>query len=472
MMLEVIPDRFASIPGEGPLERPDDASLTPQSSLTSNHVRRMTRGTVLKEDTFATLRLVAGNDSRINLVDAGSNRKKGGKPIQIGNKTATDVYSNFLLQQISEDRMEKQQIMETFGEPYIFFFGERARVMSFSGILANTFDFNWEAEWWHNYENYLRGTRCVEQDARVFLSFDNTIIGGYIISTAATKVAEQRNFVQFQFQIFVTSYANFVEPGDPKAQDSLSFAKIGIGEEVKLSEEFLNVFRPKLLSSTPSAPDGMRVGSGNLPGEIQIQTPDLGDFGEVVDESLKFLSAVWSGAARVLRDIEDRSMRVRVPLGFEGALAFDSDADAHYINTRDNNVIRLGVFSDNFDEYVGSSDHYGSSSPSGFDFIGSTSAQDELTKDQALVRQAEKFWLSKGLKLPETSSNEVSSFLVNGTLGLLAVGASALWNAAAVPNTDALSATLARQDEALEASLTSQARAAGQTVLTRPPIPE
>src|SRR5258708_1008530 len=214
--------------------------LTSSAKATQkNTIRRPTRGIVLNDDTFATLRVVTTHGDNINLVDAGSRAEK--KPLEVNGKRYNDVYSNFLLQSITEERAEKYQILETFGEPYIFLFGERARVMNFSGILINTFDFNWEAEWWFNYDNYIRGTKCVEKQASVFLSFDNTLVNGYIINSTAQKSAQDRNFVQFTFQLYVTSYTTLTNLGDPHANPGF--------DSTSVTSSSLQALRPKLIDN-------------------------------------------------------------------------------------------------------------------------------------------------------------------------------------------------------------------------------
>ena len=96
----------------------------------SNVARRPVRGIEIKDDTYASLRV----------------RKADGKDIPLLNSSAggTDVkgYTNFLLQSVQEQRMEKHQIIETFGASYVFFFGEQPRFLNISAILLNTNDFN------------------------------------------------------------------------------------------------------------------------------------------------------------------------------------------------------------------------------------------------------------------------------------------------------------------------------------------
>lgn len=425
--VQVFPDRF-SVAEQNLIAK--DRALSGLSR--TNHIRRMTRGIVLKDDTFATLRLVAGDGIGQPLIDAGSNRKDGkNKFMEIEGKRATDVYSNFLLQQVQEERMEKQQIVETFGDPYIFLYGERARIISFSGILANTFDFNWEAEWWYNYENYLRGTKCVEADARVFISFDNTLIGGYIISTAATKMAQERNWVQFQFQLFVTSYANFSDVGNPNA-----YQEGGIGDQyitaygddgvsLSLTEAEAAVFRPNLQIDPPR---GLLL---NADGSIKDDA--LSAFAQPLIDGL---SGLWSSANQIAESIFSTASQlmngelIRVPVGFAGTMEFDETTKVDLPDVNFGGVIKYSTFSDNLDEYVGSGDHYGSSAVGLLNSsFGDPNSKKALTYNQKLVDAATLKWTKAGLAPPTEQLGPLSSFLVKAGMGLLGVGATKAWTA-------------------------------------------
>jgi hypothetical protein len=161
------------------------------------------RGLEIKEDTYALIRLIQVDGTEIPLVDSGSST---------GESTA---YANFLLQSVQEVRMEKHQIVETFGEPYIFFFGEAPRFLDVSAMLISSHDFNWEAEWWFNYENYLRGTKSVELGARTFLFYDDNIVGGYMLQAQSVKTSDQPLAVTLSFRMFVTDYENISFVGDP-----------------------------------------------------------------------------------------------------------------------------------------------------------------------------------------------------------------------------------------------------------------
>lgn len=159
--------------------------------------RRPTRGIEIKDDTYASMKVVMSNGIEWPLLDSSSPdgfSKKG--------------YTNFILQQVTEQRMEKHQIVETFGDSYVFFFGESPRFLDCSAILINTLDFNWRAEWWHNYENYLRGTKLVELGARCYMFWDDNVVEGYMLNAVASETSDQPYTVSLQFKFFVTKYSN------------------------------------------------------------------------------------------------------------------------------------------------------------------------------------------------------------------------------------------------------------------------
>ena len=165
------------------------------------NVRRPLRGLQIKDDTYAVLKVLNSQGEELPLVDSSS-------PFTLdGTGTSLNGVSNFIVQQLSEQRMEKQQIVETFGEDYIFFFGERPRFINVSGVLLNTADFNWKSEFWHNYDNFLRGTKLVENNARLYLYFDDVVVEGYVVMASAEMNAMTPYHLPFQFQMFVCNYA-------------------------------------------------------------------------------------------------------------------------------------------------------------------------------------------------------------------------------------------------------------------------
>lgn len=165
--------------------------------------RRPTRGLEIKDDTYAIIKLVRNDGEELPVFDS-----------SLPDGTSTSGYANFLLQSVQEMRMEKHQIVETFGESYIFFFGEAPRFINVQAVLINSHDFNWEAEWWENYDKVWRGTKSVEQGARTYLFYDDNIVEGYMLQAQATKVSDQPFLVNITFKMFLTNYTNVSFIGD------------------------------------------------------------------------------------------------------------------------------------------------------------------------------------------------------------------------------------------------------------------
>lgn len=164
-------------------------------------VRRPLRGIEEKVDTYAIMRVITSDGSEIPLFDS------SGTPAFLKKKSKGQRgYSNFFIQNLREARVEKSQIVATFGEPFVFFFGEQPRVIQFNGYLLNTLDFNWKAEWWENYDRYLRGTALVENDARLYLYYDDVIMEGYLLSSDTTDSQESRWAVPFTASLIITNY--------------------------------------------------------------------------------------------------------------------------------------------------------------------------------------------------------------------------------------------------------------------------
>jgi hypothetical protein len=409
-----------------------------KSASSAAGIRRPTRGIVLKEDTFATLRVVSSKGETKPLVDAGSRAMADGTtPLEVtgsDGKTyrATNAYSNFLIQQVQEDRQEKQQILETFGEPYIFLFGERARVIAIQGILINSWDFNWEAEWWHNYENYLRGTRCVENDTMVFLTFDNTVVGGYILNSSASKNAQDRHSVQFSFQMFVTFYSNFSEIGNPYADGERTRASmsevgkfnLGSGKlEYTLSAAEAAVYRPPLISPLQFAKQ--------LPSNgFMVSQPDF--FLSVQQFAVNPLKKAWSLANDAVTKVTNKltntlqiaSGMVEVPYGFAGTMVYDEYTNAIQqvkVGGTKSSVVTYTTFSDNVDEYVDMTGQYASAAtdPQNSAIIDNSSdIWKQIDQGDTLSSRAAKAW---GVSPSHESLGPISSAVAKGGLGMITI---------------------------------------------------
>jgi len=301
----ITPDPFAALVGEVPGAPGSLGTDIMRPVVNYNHVRRPVRGIQIKADTYATIRVVRADGSMLPLFDAGGQIPEN----QVGPATSV-AYSNFLVQSITESRTEKQQIVETFGEPYIFFYGEQPRMLSVSGTLLNTADFNWRAEWWQNYNLYLRGTKCVENRSRVWLVWDDILVEGYLLKAEAAEQAQQPNAIQFSFILFLTNYQNFSDIG--------------------------NYHFPKVVPEASSDPAEARSYTPSPPNDLWLNRQrnlQLDQMADVNKNSL--LSALRKGLSTLV-DAEGMIHRysdlatnflagrsVRVPRGYEGTAAYN-----------------------------------------------------------------------------------------------------------------------------------------------------
>lgn len=178
------------------------------------NVRRPLRGITLKEDTYSVLRVVGASGEEIPIFDSSS------PEVDDNGIGRSSQFANFITQSVQEQRMEKQQIIETFGDSYIFFFGERPRFITVSGLLVNSKDFNWKSEFMANYEQYLRGTRLVELNAKLYFYFDDIVVEGYLTQCSVNMMADQPYLVQLQFQMYVCQYAIISDVGSVVFQDA------------------------------------------------------------------------------------------------------------------------------------------------------------------------------------------------------------------------------------------------------------
>lgn len=150
----------------------------------------------------------------------------------------TKAWTQWFLQSVKEERVEKTQLVETFGEPYFYAFGEKPRSLMFTGVLMNTVDYNWRSIFWQNWENNFRATKLIQNDARMYITFDDILVEGYPVSAMANQVADTPNLMVFSFNFFVTNYTNLsaTTGGNIRATSRLpTFSRVRSPEELSAS---------------------------------------------------------------------------------------------------------------------------------------------------------------------------------------------------------------------------------------------
>jgi len=114
--------------------------------------------------------------------------------------------TEFILEEVQEQMAERYQLQETFGDFSIFFFGKRAEIFRYSGSLLNAQgNLQWRNQFLHQYENYLRGSKCAELKARAYLLYDDVIREGFILSAAVQQSSSVDGVVKFTFELLVTN---------------------------------------------------------------------------------------------------------------------------------------------------------------------------------------------------------------------------------------------------------------------------
>jgi len=264
-------------------------------------IRRPYRGIQIKEDRYSTISVLEPGNKPVNLVSSSaidSTMKKG----KIGQVWE---YADYILQAVSEQRQEKQQIIETFGDPYVYFFGERPRIIEVQGLLINTEDFNWKSQFWKNYDEFFRGTKLVERNARVYLSWDTNIVEGYMLSASASENSQEPYSVPFNFSMLVTGYFDWSEIGQTRFP----------GYDTKLKS--LDVLNRDL--------EERRAQFTSTAAEVRIKNllnQPVGGFGSFISSVGRAVGDVKSFASGIVDKIGNvvGGRTVRVPIGVAGFL--------------------------------------------------------------------------------------------------------------------------------------------------------
>lgn len=114
---------------------------------------------------------------------------------------ATD---HFLLQQVTESDEEKIGPTYTFGQGKLFCGGRNPKMYSYGGHLVdNSVAGSAKAQWMDVYERYLRGSKCVRNNAFAELYYRDQIRRGYLLHTNLTEAAQEPNRAQFAFSMHV-----------------------------------------------------------------------------------------------------------------------------------------------------------------------------------------------------------------------------------------------------------------------------
>jgi hypothetical protein len=285
--------------------RPGGPGLPKGQAVGTNDVRRPYRGIEIKDDTYAVLTIRRSDGSPIPMYSSSARPSGDDEP---SDPAAVADYSDFILQSVQEEREEKQQIVETFGDTFVYFFGERPRIITLNGLLMNTYDFNWRSQFWRNYDLYMRGTKLVEANARAYLSYDTRVLEGYPLSASATDDSEMPYAIPFSMTMLLTNYYDYSNIGTTRTRNQ--------PEDLGAINQKLEQERSKFTSTSLS------VRTQNL-----LAQPEGGIFGALrsgIRTVNEVTSLVGSGFDKIGGVLGGRV--VRVPIGVAGYLSYTGAA--------------------------------------------------------------------------------------------------------------------------------------------------
>jgi hypothetical protein len=173
--------------------------------LATQRVGRPLQGISVKPNTAAFAQVIGKDGEPRALLNQLGGRIDNGKVLD-HSSTEERVWTDWFLQTVREERSEKTQLLETFGETYLFAFGQKPRTLVFQGTLMNTLDFNWRATFWENWDAEFRATQLIKNEARMYISWDDVLVEGYPINAVTHQVSDSPNAMVFSFTFFVTNY--------------------------------------------------------------------------------------------------------------------------------------------------------------------------------------------------------------------------------------------------------------------------
>jgi len=136
----------------------------------------------------------------------GANAGSSNSAVINSKETIINQYTRFFLQSVSEGSTERYQIVETFNSHYVFFFGKRPSIYTYSGILLNDEYHRWANDFMFFYENFFRGTKAVELGAQAVMSVDGRVAIGFILGVQMQQFSEVHQGMPFSFTMVITDH--------------------------------------------------------------------------------------------------------------------------------------------------------------------------------------------------------------------------------------------------------------------------
>jgi len=210
-------------------------------------------------------------------------------------------YTDFMVTSVQEQRAEKIQVVETFGEDYLYATGSRPQIISVVGYLCNSVDFPWRAEFWSNYNRYFRGTKLLENRYSAYFGWDDILVEGYLLSAGASESADNQDIVHFNFNFLVTDYISLAEMNFESILANLekSSAAPAFWEMTQRGEPLIYSDNAAILTS-----EGMRARQRF----IQLSNlPAIGPFAELLKVNPALIEQIVGDPTSYLKELGTRA---------------------------------------------------------------------------------------------------------------------------------------------------------------------
>jgi len=132
-----------------------------------------------------------------------------------------DYIDNFVVERFAEVNSERYQISQSVTDDYkIYFSGKSPVIMNITGHMLNTYN----QQWWHDfdyfYDNYLRGSKAVENKIRAFLTIADTIYDILILKFGVNGDGNFDGVVQYNIDFVSLQKIHIGEYKNPEYRDN------------------------------------------------------------------------------------------------------------------------------------------------------------------------------------------------------------------------------------------------------------
>lgn len=151
--------------------------------------------------------------------------------------------SNFVITHVTHARNERIQISDSFANLYLHTYGEQPKMLTVRGVLLKSKNFPWKTEWLYNYDRVFRASRTIEDAARVYLTVEETIYEGHMLSCQVVDQADTPNMSPMQFVMLLTN----VIYADPPGAAAFGPVDADFGSSTRASSsEYVNAYGQNL----------------------------------------------------------------------------------------------------------------------------------------------------------------------------------------------------------------------------------